>query len=263
MRVVPGIHQQPVTLLQQAVQHVSAVGPVGVGSNGQVVVVDLDGLHGVERGKPVGCREREVVEPGVQNDHERTARCGPPDRPSVVVRRGRLEVQWNARGRDPVGITLLPRGGAELGAYYRGESFVAQGAGVGNLPAILCLEVVGEADKVVAGFAIGAYDFLRIDQAVGSVGVAVEVAAQEAPYFSALEQIPLHGSILLPHPVARYGVYLLSVDLTLMVSWEYQGRAPTLFRCDNVAHPSPGTARTVATTLWREGEPGVRRLHGR
>jgi hypothetical protein len=55
------------------------------------------------------------------------------------------------------------------------------------LPAVLGLEVVGEADKVVAGFAIGAYDFLRIDQAVGSVGVAVEVAAKEATYFSALE----------------------------------------------------------------------------
>jgi hypothetical protein len=40
---------------------------------------------------------------------------------------------------------------------------------------------------VVAGFAIGAYDFLRIDQAVGSVGVAVEVAAKEVTYFSALE----------------------------------------------------------------------------
>jgi hypothetical protein len=52
------------------------------------------------------------------------------------------------------------------------------------LPAVLGLEVVGEADKVVAGFAIGAYDFLRIDQAVGSVGVAVEVAAKEATYCS-------------------------------------------------------------------------------
>jgi hypothetical protein len=106
---------------------------------------------------------------------------------SRIVRRGRLEVQWNACGRDPVGIALLPWGGAELGAYYRGETFVAQGTGVGNLPTILGLEVVGEADKVVAGFAIGAYDFLRIDQAVGSVGVAVEVAAKEVTYFSALE----------------------------------------------------------------------------
>jgi hypothetical protein len=48
------------------------------------------------------------------------------------------------------------------------------------------LEVVGGADKVVAGFAIGAYDFLRIDQTVGSVGVAVEAAAKEATYFSML-----------------------------------------------------------------------------
>jgi hypothetical protein len=55
------------------------------------------------------------------------------------------------------------------------------------LPAILGLEVVGEADKMVAGFAIGAYDFLRIDQAVGSVGVAMEIAAKEATYFSILE----------------------------------------------------------------------------
>jgi hypothetical protein len=46
--------------------------------------------------------------------------------------------------------------------------------------------VVGEADKVVAGFAIGAYDFLRIYQAVGPVGVAVEVAAKEATCFSVL-----------------------------------------------------------------------------
>ena len=123
----------------------------------------------------------------MQHDHERTALCGQPDRPGVIVRRGRLEVQWNACGRDPVGIALLPRGGAELGAYYRGETFVAQGTRVGDLPAVFGLEVVGEADKVVAGFAIGAYDFLRIDQAVGSVGVAVEVAAKEVTYFSALE----------------------------------------------------------------------------
>jgi len=40
---------------------------------------------------------------------------------------------------------------------------------------------------VVAGFAIGAYNFLRIDQAVGSVGVTVEVAAKEATYFSILQ----------------------------------------------------------------------------
>jgi hypothetical protein len=54
------------------------------------------------------------------------------------------------------------------------------------LPAVLGLEVVGETDKVVAGFAICAYDFLRVDQAVGSVGVAVEVAAKEATCFSIL-----------------------------------------------------------------------------
>ena len=54
------------------------------------------------------------------------------------------------------------------------------------MPAVLGLEVVGEADKVVAGLAIGAYDFLRIDQAVGFVGVAVEVAAKEATYFFSL-----------------------------------------------------------------------------
>jgi hypothetical protein len=52
---------------------------------------------------------------------------------------------------------------------------------------VLSFDVVGEADKVVAGFAIGAYHFLRIDQAVGPVGVAVEVAAKEATYFSILE----------------------------------------------------------------------------
>ena len=77
------------------------------------------------------------------------------------------------------------------------------------MPAVLGLEVVGEADKVVACFAIGAYDFLRIDQAVGSVGVAVEVAAKEATYFSVPQKIPLHGSILLHHLAARYNVYLL------------------------------------------------------
>src|SRR5215208_6628431 len=64
MCVVPGVYKKPVALLQHAVQHVGAVGPVGVGSDGQVVVVDLDGVHGVERGQPVGRREREVVEPG-------------------------------------------------------------------------------------------------------------------------------------------------------------------------------------------------------
>jgi hypothetical protein len=168
-----------VAFLQQTVQHVGAVGPVRVGSDGQVVIVDLDGVHGVERGLPFDRREREVVEPGVQHDYERTALCGPPDRPGVIVRRGRLEVPWNARGRDPVGIALLPRGGAELGAYYRGKTFVAQGTGVGNLPVVLSLEVVRESDKVVAGFAIGAHDFLRIDQAVGSVGVVCSVIRRQ------------------------------------------------------------------------------------
>jgi hypothetical protein len=123
----------------------------------------------------------------VQHEHERSALCGPPDRPGVIVRRGRLEVQGYTCGRDPVAVALLPRGGAKLGAYYRGETLVAQGTCVGDLPAVLGLEVVGEADEIVAGVAVGAYDFLRLDQAVGAVGVAMEVAAKEATYFSVLE----------------------------------------------------------------------------
>jgi hypothetical protein len=87
----------------------------------------------------------------------------------VVVRWGRLEVQGQACGRDPVGIALVPWGGAEFGAYYGGEMLVAQGTRVGNVPAILGLEVVGQADEVVAGVAVGAYDFIWLEQAVGSV----------------------------------------------------------------------------------------------
>jgi hypothetical protein len=68
-----------------------------------------------------------------------------------------------------------------------------QVARVGDPPAVLGLEVVGEADEVVAGVAVGAHDLLRTPQAVRSVGVAVEVAAKEAAFYSVSEQVLRHG----------------------------------------------------------------------
>jgi hypothetical protein len=65
--------------------------------------------------------------------------------------------------------------------------------GVSYLPAVLSLEVVGEADEVVAGIAVGADDLLGSPQTVRTVRVAMEVAAKEAA-FSVLEQILCYGN---------------------------------------------------------------------
>ncbi len=62
------------------------------------MVVDLDRVYGVQARQPFGRRQREVVEPGVQHDHERPELPGPPDRLGVVTGRGRLEVQGQPRG---------------------------------------------------------------------------------------------------------------------------------------------------------------------
>ena len=64
--------------------------------------------------------------------------------------------------------------------------------------------MVGEADEVVARIAVRTHGVLRLKQAVGPVGVAVEVAAEEAAFFSVLEQILYHGSILRHLFAARY-----------------------------------------------------------
>ncbi len=71
--------------------------------------------------------------------------------------------------------------------YYGGEMLVAQGLRIGDSPAVFGLEVIGETDEIVARVAVGAYDFIRLEQAVGSVGVAMEVATKEATYFLVLE----------------------------------------------------------------------------
>jgi hypothetical protein len=53
--------------------------------------------------------------------------------------------------------------------------------------------VVGEADEVVAGVAVGADDLLGSPQTVRTARVAMEVAAKEAA-FSVLEQILCYGN---------------------------------------------------------------------
>jgi hypothetical protein len=53
--------------------------------------------------------------------------------------------------------------------------------------------VVGETDEVVARVAVGGDDGLGLQQAVGTVRVAVEVAAEEAT-LSILEQVSCQGS---------------------------------------------------------------------
>jgi hypothetical protein len=52
--------------------------------------------------------------------------------------------------------------------------------------------VVGKANEVVAGVAVGAHDLLGLPQAVRTVRVAVKVAAKKAA-FSPLEQVPRQG----------------------------------------------------------------------
>ena len=106
---------------------------------------------------------------------------------------GGAEVRGQAGGRDPVAVALLPWRRTQLGAQDRGEVVVAQVARVGHLPAVLGLEVVGEADEVVARLAVGAHDLLRLAQSVGAVRVAVEVAAEEAAFYSVSEQVLRHG----------------------------------------------------------------------
>jgi hypothetical protein len=109
----------------------------------------------------------------------------------IIRRGGRLEVERQAGGDDPVDVVLGPGGRAELGPDDRGEAFVAQVARVGYLPAILGLEVVGEDDKVVAGVAVGGGDILGLHAAVGPVRVAVKVATKEAA-FSVLQYTLCH-----------------------------------------------------------------------
>src|SRR5215211_6154173 len=106
---------------------------------------------------------------------------------SVIVSRGCLEVQGYACCRDPVAFALVPRGGAELGPQDRGEVLVAQRACVGDPPSVLGLEMVGEADEVVAGVAVCVRHGLGPDLPVGPVGVAVEVTAEEGALFPTLE----------------------------------------------------------------------------
>jgi hypothetical protein len=52
------------------------------------------------------------------------------------------------------------------GADDRGEALVTQVARIGPPPAVLCLEVVGEAEEVVVRVAVGRYDLLGLRQAV-------------------------------------------------------------------------------------------------
>src|SRR5215210_852557 len=187
--------------LQEAVEHVGAVGPVGDGGHRPVVVVDLDRVDGVERGQPVGRREREVVETGVKHHDESAGVSRPCYGAGVVGGRRGLEVYGQAGGGDPVAVAVVPRGRAQLGADYRGEVLVAHGPGVGDPPSVLGLEVVGETKEVVGGVAVGAHDVFGTPPAVREVRVAMEVAAEEASP-SVPEQIPRHaGSSLTGAPV--------------------------------------------------------------
>ncbi len=60
----------------------------------------------------------------------------------------------------PVSIALCPRRRTELRPDDRGEALVAQVARVGHLPAVLGLEVVGEAGEVVFCASVGGKWFL-------------------------------------------------------------------------------------------------------
>jgi hypothetical protein len=123
----------------------------------------------------------------VEHDYECSEVPSAPDRLGVIAIRWRLEVRGYACCRNPVAVALLPRGGTELGSQDGGEIFVSQGSRVGDPPSVLGLEVVGEADEVVASVVIGARYSLGPDLTVGPVGVAVEVAAEEGAHFPTLE----------------------------------------------------------------------------
>ena len=68
-----GVHQHPFALLQQAVQHVGAVCPVGGGGGCGVVVVDLDCVEGLECRQFIGRRQGEVVEASGRSLYMRSA----------------------------------------------------------------------------------------------------------------------------------------------------------------------------------------------
>jgi hypothetical protein len=100
-----------------------------------------------------------------------------------------MEVRGQSGGHDPVAEALVPRGRRELSAQDRGEVIIAKLPSVRYLPTVFFLEMVGEADKVVARLAVGAHDLLGLQQAIRPVGVAVKVAAVEAAPPSVLEQV--------------------------------------------------------------------------
>ena len=75
---------------------------------------------------------------------------GTPYGLGMVVRRWYFEVYGQTGCRHPVGVTLRPRTGTQLRPDDRGEVVVAQGSCVGHPPAVPGLEVIREADEVVA-----------------------------------------------------------------------------------------------------------------
>ena len=137
----------------------------------------------------------------------------------MVVRRRGIEVRGQPGGNYPVAEAVVPRGGGELGPHDRGEALVPKGQRIDHLPSVLLLEVVGEAEEVVAGVAVGGDDLLRFPQAVGPVRVAVEVAAEEAALSSVLEQVPCQGGIL-RHPSSAIHVEGFSaIPRSVRASW--------------------------------------------
>ena len=112
---------------------------------------------------------------------------------SAWASRGGREVRGQPGGRNPVAVALLPWRRTQLRTQDGGEVIVVQVARVGDPPAVLGLEVIGEAEEVVARLAVGAHDLLGLAQSVGPARVAVEVAAEEAALYSVSEQVLRHG----------------------------------------------------------------------
>ena len=93
--IVAGGDEESAALFEQAVEEVGAVGAVGAGADGHVVVVDLDRVDCVQFWERAGCRQRQFVQTGMEQRDESTAIPGAGDGFGVVVGWGWCE----SRGR--------------------------------------------------------------------------------------------------------------------------------------------------------------------
>lgn len=138
--VVPGGHEQPAPTLQQSVEQVGSIRPIGAGPKGHVVVGELDGMHRHERGQRLGRVQQRDVRDGVRQGDERPAGGGPGDGLGVVAAWRLIEIDRETRGHHPGAVALLPPGQTQRCAKDRGEPVSAQIPRIGRPPSVPGLE---------------------------------------------------------------------------------------------------------------------------